>query len=217
MNRRNFLHTGSLGALGLSLPAGVLSLDWQKAVNVHSWLQQLAVATGARRRSSLFVWSQALRERIQQTNAFLAKPGFVSEDSTLYFYAAGQACCFYPLVLRHHSTGLNDLLVPVMGRRPDGQWQQLVVLTGYQLEALAQAAKALAEHTLPLQDLLLPTGFAPHNGSTYATLGGSVSMKTQLHNGKATTELLVRQGTETLYAERFISRHCLSTTPILAA
>ena len=217
MNRRNFLHTGSISALGLSLPAGILSLDWKKSTDVHGWLQQLASATAARRRSSLFVWSQALRARMLQTNTFLAGRGYVLEDTTVYFYAPAQDYCFYPLALRHRPTGLNDLLVPVLGRNAEGQWQQLVVLTGYQVEALALAAAALAEKELPLHELLLPAGFIPHDGLSYITSRGSVSMETRLHNGRATTELRVRQGTETLYDGTFISQHCLSTAATVAA
>lgn len=213
MNRRNFLHTGSLSALGLSLPAGMLALELKKTQTVHSWLQQLAVAAGTRRRSSLLIWSKSLREQMLQSNTYLADRGFLREDSALYFYGPDQKYCFYPLVLRHRSTELTDLLVPVFGQRPDGQWQQIIVLTGYQIEALAHAATGLQEQTLALHELLMPTGFAPVNGLEYSTRQGSVSTRTQLHRGVATTVLTVRRGAEILFSETRRSQHCLRSRP----
>ena len=203
--------------MGLSLPAGILALDWKKTPTVHCWLQQLAIAAGTRRRSSLLIWSVSLREQMSQSNAYLAARGFLREDSALYFYGSDQNYCFYPLVLRHRLTGTTDLLVPVFGRRADGNWQQINVLTGYQIEALAYAATALAERELPVDKLLMPAGFAPFNGLEYRTHQGTVSTRTQLHKGAASTVLTICQGTDILFSETILSRHCLRSTPTLAA
>ncbi len=214
MNRRNFLHTGSLSALGLSLPTGLLSLHGIKTQNSHTWLQQLAVAVGAKRRSSMLIWSDALRTSMLQTNTELATHGFLREDTAVYFYSA-QSYCFYPLVMRHAASGTTEFLVPVFGRRSDGQWKKLLVLTSFQIEALAHAATALAGQELPLQELLLPAGFAAFQGRTYGTVEGSVVTHTQLCNGRSSTDLQVLRGGKTLYTSTIQSQHCLSTAPVV--
>lgn len=213
MKRRNFLQTGSLGLLSLGLPANVFSLASNRQPCVQDWLRQLALAVTARRKSGAFGWPQDLKRQIEQTDAFMAGRGFFRESSGAFFCANG-ATCFYPLLLRRASVNLSELLVPVFNRQPDGSWKRLAVLTSYQLEALDRAAAALADQKTPIHELLLPAGAAPASGSMFSTLHGSVSMVTQLSNGLAQTEIVVREGQNVVFSESFRSQHTLSSTPI---
>ena len=217
MKRRHFLQTGSVGALGFILPAGLLHLNGSATQNIHQWLAQLASATGTRRRSSLLVWSADLQQKMLETNQDLASHGFFPENSALYFYSSGQSHFFYPLVLRHRVSGMTEFLVPVFGRQSNGAWRKLTVLTSYQIEALAHAAQALAEQELSLQEVLLPAGIQKTYGPEYNTSRGVVSTMTRLHNGAATTHLTVRQGDETIYNHTILSQHNLSTTATIPA
>ncbi len=208
MKRRNFLRTGALSLVSLSLPAPAFSLN--RNSNVHNWVSQLAISLSARRRISSFDWPQQLREQVQQTDAFLAGRNFLRETSGAFFCAQGQTC-FYPLVLRNACADMAEVLMPVFHRQADGTWKRLAALTGYQIEALTLAASALANQEIPLNELLLPAGKNPAAGSEYFTRQGRVVIKTQIQNGTAETEIQVFSGNTVVFAEQFSSRHTLSS------
>ena len=212
MKRRNFLQTGTLGIASLGLPTGVFSIMQQPGV--QNWLRQMADAVSAHRRSDISGYSQQLLNQIGQTDAFLAGRGFERENRGAFFCADGNTC-FYPLMLRRASANLTDLLVPVFNRQSDGTWKRLAVLTGYQLEALGRAATALAEQQTqtPLHELLLPAGAVPATGDTFSTLRGAITMKTQLQNGSAQTEITIYSGLQIVFTESYRSQHTLSSTP----
>lgn len=213
MIRRTFLHTGAWSLLGLSLPGSIFPAFRHQSPAVNHWLRQLVAAVGARRRSGLWGQEERLQEQVRRTNAFLAVRGYASRDSGLYFSPGRPDICFYPLFLERAAAGLTDLLAPVLGRRPDGSWQQLVVLTGYQIEALARAAAALADRETPLAELLLPAGAVANAEGSFPTTLGSVAIRTSLHRGTATTQIVVRAGQDVIFMENFVSEHCLSSTP----
>lgn len=212
MIRRTFLHTGAWSLLGLSLPGRIFPEFRNPSPAVNHWLRQLVAAVGARRRSGLWGLAERLQEQILRTNAFLAVRGYVSLDSGLYFSPGRPDICFYPLFLERAAAGLTDLLAPVLARRPDGSWRQLVVLTGYQLEALARAAAALADRETPLSELLLPAGPVANAEGSFPTTRGSVAIGTSLDHGTATTQIVVRAGQNVIFTENFVSEHCLSST-----
>ena len=212
MKRRFFLQTSTLGIAGLGLPAGAFSLVKQHE-GVRAWFRLLVDTAAARHKSNLSGHSAQLAELVVQTDAFLDARGFERENSGAFF-CAGNNTCFYPLILRRASASLTDFLVPVFHRQPDGAWKRLAVLTGYQLEALGRAATALSEQTIPPHELLLPAGPSPADGSTYQTLRGAVTMKTQLQYGSAQTEITIYSGQQIIFTEKYRSRHTLCSTPI---
>lgn len=216
MKRRDFLQTSAFGLMGFGLPAGVFSLIGKQHSGVQQWLSQLTAATGARKRSALLGQPESLLKQVRQTNDFLARRGFVSLNSSLFFYPNGDYC-FYPLVLRHASAGLTDFLVPVLGRQSDGSWRQVLVLTGYQLEALARAAGHLATSETPLHELLLPTGPIGDTAGVFPTTRGTVQVDTRLSGGSAHTQVTVTAGRTPVFSEKFASEHSLSSSASIAA
>lgn len=212
MKRRTFLQTSTLGLAGLGLPAGASSL-MQQQEGIQAWFRQITDAVQARRKSNLSGCPPQLTNLILETDTFLAGRGFEREINGAFFCADGNTC-FYPLLLRRATAGLSDFLVPVFNRQPDGAWKRLAVLTGYQLEALGRAASALAEQPIPPHELLLPAGPSPADGSTYQTLRGAVTTKTQLQYGSAQTEITIYSDQQIIFTENYRSRHTLCSTPI---
>lgn len=197
---------------GLGLPAGAFSL-LQPQEGVQAWMRRIVDAVSARRKSNLSGCPRQLADLILETDTFLAGRGFEREISGAFFCADGNTC-FYPLLLRRATAGLNDFLVPVFNRQPDGAWKRLAVLNGYQLEALGRAASALAEQPIPPHELLLPAGPSPADGSTYQTLRGAVTMITHLKYGSAQTEITIYSDRQIIFTENYRSRHTLCSTPI---
>lgn len=214
MIRRSFLQTGSLGLLGLTLPASVSAAISQRATGVANWFQQLATFSGAFRRTAFWGHPPALQQQIHRINAQLAVNGFVSRDASLFFYPDQPAFCFYPLVLRRASAGLTDWAVPVLRQNPDGSWQQVVVLSGYQLEALARASAALADQEATINELLLPAGSPV--GASIPTRRGCVVIETRIQQGSVITSISVQDKGIVVYSDQFVSEHCLSVSKSVA-
>ncbi len=215
MKRRTFLSTGPLSLLGLSLPAGVLSLTTHQRQGVQHWLPDLARAMGAKRRSAAFFWPENLRGQIKTTNTFLAARGYIGEAAGAFF-SAEKSYCFYPRILRRSQAGLLDMLVPILAIGPDGRWRQVLVLTGFQIEALARAAAALAATDLPIADLLLPLRPVQGGANGYESRLGRVEMITRVQNSHAYTRITVQNGGEVVYNDYFQSQHTLTTQSQIA-
>lgn len=217
MKRRIFLQTGTFGLISLGVPSVVsAAVSSSPFSGVSDWFRQLTAITGAQRRSAVGAQPKTLRQAMENINAFWARQDFESRDSSLFFCYSGQAtCCFYPLVLRRAAAGLTDFLTPVLEERPDGSWRTLVVLSGYQLEALARASIALAKQTedSPLADLLLPAGPVNMRDGSIPTRRGKIFIETQLQKGEAFTQVQVQENGQVVFSEKFVSAHCLSHTP----
>ena len=215
MKRRTFLSAGPLSLLGLGLPVGMIFLSTKQQPDVLHWLRELAQTISAKRRAGAFFWPAGLPEQIKSTNAFLAARTYVTETAGAYFSAA-KTHCFYPLMLRRSQAGLLDMLVPVFATDPDGRWQQVLVLTGFQLEALARAAAALAVTDLPLAALLLPLRAIQGSAAGFESRLGRVEMITRTQNGQAQTAIRVQHGDAVVYDVVFQSQHNLTTQSQIA-
>ena len=212
MKRRTFVRTAALSAFGLSLKPGIAPFAFLHTTGVQQWLRSLVAATSARRRSGALVAAESFRELTNSLNTYFSKRGYEADHSEFYFYNEQESCCFYALKLQHSAAGLSDVLVPVLTRSSDGAWQHVNTITGYQLEALAVAAKALAEHPTPLQQLLLPGN---KRGSIPAHIGFSseqadVAISTRLQGGKAETSIAISDKGQVIFNRTFASRHCLT-------
>lgn len=214
MKRRTFLSTAPLSLLGLGLPVGAAaSLGGQKP-GIRQWLLDLARAVPAKRAAAFF-WPSGLREQIDISNAFLAARGYLAEEAGAFF-SVGQTHCFYPLALRRSQAGLLDLLVPVFTRDAAGDWQQVLVLTGYQIEALARATAVLSAAELPVAGLLLPVRRVAGEAGSYESRLGRVKMITRMQQGQAQTAITVRHGGAVVYDAVFQSLHTLTTQSRIA-
>ena len=119
-------------------------------------------------------------------------------------------------MLRRSQAGLLDMLVPVFATDPDGRWQQVLVLTGFQLEALARAAAALAVTDLPLAALLLPLRAIQGSAAGFESRLGRVEMITRMQNGQTHTAIKVQHGGAVVYDVVFQSQHNLTTQSQIA-
>lgn len=197
--------------MSIGMPLSVSSMLRNDQTGVDHWLHQFSESVQARRKTMTFLQPQELVSQIGQTDSFLAARGFLRESSSTFFCASGRIC-FYPLVLKQARVQLNDLLIPVFNRQADGSWKRLVVLTGYQVEALSRAANALAGLDIPLHEILLPAGAIAADGSKFITSRGEVSVKTQIKDGFAQTDITVRGDQKTLFSDSFRSQHTLRST-----
>lgn len=212
MKRRTFVRSAAISAFGLSLNPFKNSIFNFQATRAHQWLGALVSATLAKRRSGPSVGSGSFQELSGTLNAYFAKRGYKADHSGYYFYNGGY-CCFYPLKLEHSASGLSDVLVPVLAHSTDGSWRHINTFTGYQMEALARAADALADYPVPLQQLLLPAtgGRVNHALGAYRSQHADVTMATRIKDGKAETDISISDAGRVFFKDTFVSKHCLTS------
>ena len=216
MKRRVFVQSAAISAFGLSLKPGFVPFSLFQSSGVQQWLRALVVATSAKRRSSALVGRESFEALTATLNAYFSKRGYHAEHTGFYFYNEQERCCFYPLKLQHSVAGLCDMLVPVLTRDSDGSWRHINTLTGYQVEALARAAKALADHPTPLQHLLLPAN-GPSRVPAHIGFGSekaSIAFSTSLQDGIAKTSISISDHGQVIFKDTFISRHCLTVSMV---
>lgn len=216
MERRNFIQRSAIGIVGYNLMgAGKNASHLFQTAAVHQWLHQLVSATSAKKRSGLFLPSE-LELAVVQINKPYSKLGFTGAVSAFYFYGDHEDYCFYPLE-NNHSSGMTELVMPVLHKEKNGDWNQIATVNGYQLEALAHASIALKDVDIPLQALLLPV-VKSNDGKyfqTFATDQGAITIQTRVYADKdpeSSIELLAQN--EILYSETYGSKHCLTSSNI---
>lgn len=215
MKRRFFIQGTTLGTIGL----GIMSPDLI-ALPVHfeygsvaTWLRQMSWTLGVNRRSSAISAPESFRQVTSGKNDYFANHGYHPMSETCYFFGDDEQYCFYPLVARHTASGTSDLLLPVYRRNSQNEWQPVQTLSGFQVEALIKASHALREKSpAMIQSLLLPIGkvsTGPGAG-TYATREGTVSIFTEVKNGRTSTTCTVRNRDGKVFHETFSSSHSLA-------
>jgi hypothetical protein len=214
MNRRIFFRNGALSALALSLPG--LSLSLLSPENVGHWLRRFAAGTNVERRRLPDADEPGLRPVLETLEAQLGQRGYCRESDAVYFPAGNDQLFFYPLWLRRSAARLTDMVVPVLARQSDRSWQTVIILTGYQVEALARAAAALAEAGQPVGDLLLPARRMQASGGGYESRSGRVEIVTRIREGRPVTAIAVYDGQRAVYEAGFPSRHGLTAQAVTA-
>ena len=211
MNRRTFFRNGTLGALSLSLPAlpGLSLLP----ENVGQWLHQITRATGLRRGRLPLDATGTLQPHLEAIEAKLEPRGYYRDSNDVYFSGAIPELLFYPLWLRHRAAGLTDLMLAVLVRQADGSWQRITTLTGFQVEALARAAAALAETGLPLAELLLPVRTTEGG---FGSRHGRIQLVTRMQPGSVATSITVQNGRDVVFEATFASQHSLTVRTLNA-
>jgi hypothetical protein len=211
MKRRDFVQSAIVTAIGLPLIPGT-SLSVFQENGVQQWFHFLISATSAKRQSHPLQGRASFETATASLNAYFSKRGYQALSSDFYFYNDQQQCCFYPLKLQHSAAGLCDMLIPVLTRDSGGAWHHVNTITGYQLEALARAARALAEHPVPLQHLLLPAS-GPSRVPAHIGFGSEKAMvacSTKLKSDIAETNISISVDGQMIFNDTFISRHCLT-------
>lgn len=216
MERRNFIQSSAIGIVGYNLMGvGKNASHLFETAAVHHWLHQLVSATSAKKRSGLFLPPE-LELAVAEINIPYSKLGIAGDVSAYYFYGDHEDYCFYPLQ-NNHASGMTEFVMPVLHKKPNGDWSQIATINGYQLEALVRASIALKDVDTPLQELLLPT-FKSNNGKyfkTFNTNQGAITIKTLIYADKvpeSSIELLAQN--EILYSDIFGSKHCLTSSNI---
>lgn len=211
MKRRTFVRSAALGAMGLSLTPGILPFPFQQSGS-QQWLKSLVNASGAKRRSIASESADSFRTLTESLQAYFSKRGYGKTGSDYYFYNAGGSYCFYTMKLQHGAHTMDDVLIPVLQLDPNGSWRHIRTLTGYQLEALAEAANALSGHAQPLQEILLPGAGRPavpsHLG--FNAQEAEVSISTRLSGGNAETSIAIMDRDQLIFNKIFKSRHSLT-------
>ena len=212
MNRRNFVRNTAVGAISLSVsPPQIFgsSLVFQSGAMSRA-LQQLGRALSGRRRSAARLAPENFAQLTGVTDQYFAQRGYKGGNETIYFFGEREDWCFYPLFLHHRVFDHPPMVVPVFHYGEDG-WYLVIVLDGFEIEAICRASLALKDRDAAvLQDLLIPTGKAgPYVGSTaYKTREGMVAVKTVHRGGKAQTTCTIVGRDEKVFSETFDSKHC---------
>jgi len=212
MKRRNFIRNTVVGAIGLgiSTPELIASPLTFQSASVATWLRELGWALTGRRRTKARVAPESFAQITSATNDLFAKRGYYPENEALCFFGEQEEWCFYPLTMRHTAFGTPPFVAPVFRRQGDN-WQLVIVLDGFEVEAISKASRALVNmDSAVLPNLLIPTGRAGAypGGMAYKTRDGLVAIKTVQRGGKAQTTCTVTGREGKIYNETFVSRHC---------
>jgi hypothetical protein len=214
MKRRAFVHTAVFSAIGIGISPSLPLFSFFQPAGVNQWLRQLLAATKGKRLLIAPVATASFQELTTSLNVYFAKRGYIAEHPDYFFYKGQENTCLYALKLRHAASGMCDILVPVLTIGPDGNWHHTNTLTGYQVEALARAADALADQPIPLQQLLLPSGakarIPAHLG--FSSNAADISFSTRIQGGKALTSIAVNNNGQILFQDSFESKHCLTNS-----
>ncbi|MBK9982132.1 MAG: hypothetical protein IPP15_06845 [Saprospiraceae bacterium] len=215
MERRNFIQKSAVGLIGYNLVgSGKASTHIFQTSILREWLHQLVSATGASKRSGIFLPS-VLSEAIDVVTRTFSDKGFKGHRSSIYFYGDHESYCLYAIEVHHERSGMTEMVLPVLHKEENGQWKHFTTINGYQLEALVLAADGLKGSDIDLQQLLLPT-VLPANRVYYQSYTSSkerVDIRTNTYiNRPAETSVSVYDGHKELFKNTFVSKHCLTTS-----
>ncbi len=207
MERRYFLSISVVGAMS----AGHLL---KTAANIHSsQLEYFRKSIGARRCHFLAVEKALDDAGTAAAQSYVAmgyRPVGVSP-----FWLAGSHTALLPLQLAHQTEGVLDTQVLVFSRTSDGVWHPSGTLSGFHLEAVAEALPELHTSSLDadqLRKLILPQqgkGISYVNGWAHPTESGSFGLSVRITAGKTTVEAVIAQAGKTIWHKAFSSHHAL--------
>lgn len=209
MKRRSFLQKGILGTVCLGNPIASTLMANNSAEDIRTWFRTVCDAFSARCRTQI---PASLQQLADQSEAYLNNMGYDRDRKGIYFCADGQTG-FFPMLLRKARSGMTELAVPVFIRQADNTWKQVLVLNGYQIEALCLASQKIVDEKTPIAELLVPAGIQPVDGFRWNTRSGSVTMMTVLKSGEVQTDMNVYSGNRIVFSERIFSKHTLTSTP----
>lgn len=131
------------------------------------------------------------------------------------FWLAGSQTALLPLQLVHQTEGVLDTQVLVFSRSSGGVWRQGGVLSGFHLEAVAEALPELQASSLDadqLRKLILPhpgEGKAFATGWAHPTESGHFGLSVKISAGTTTVEAVIAQAGKTIWQKAFSSHHAL--------
>ena len=169
MKRRSFLYNASVGTLGLSFFSGLTSRFGRSPFSAS--LDEFLNAIGATPQS----WLESdptLEEVCADASKAWKKTGYEAFSKTFFLCDQQQKALFF-LHLLHPELGTLDISALVFQKdEATTNWKPATALSGFQLEALIRAAKALKMEQAPnrLAGLLLP-----HSSQTKPTMGRFVT------------------------------------------
>lgn len=139
------------------------------------------------------------------------------------YWLAGSLTALLPLQLTHQSEGVLDTQVLVFARSSTGNWHSCGALSGFHLEAIAEALPELQERqsdAAKLRKLILPQpakGIPFVNGWAHSTESGNFGISVQVTAGNTTVEAAIVETGKTIWQKVFSSHHALRCAPGLTA
>lgn len=131
------------------------------------------------------------------------------------FWLAGAHTALLPLQLTHQTEGVLDTQVLVLSRTSSGDWRPCGALSGFHLEAVAEAMPELQAHSFDtdeLRKLILPKdvqGKPFEKGWAHATELGNFGISIQINAGQTTVEAAVTRAGKAIWHKIFSSSHSL--------
>jgi hypothetical protein len=221
MKRRTFVRTAALGALGLGVNTGLFAANGNNNSKARVWLQQLTDLIDARPQRKALSSPDSFLQLAAQLNKYFSERGYSTQfDSRFYFYGPQQNCCLFPLELRHARSGTSDFVAPVLRLNAQQEWEHFHTMTGFELEALVHASKALLKtHPETVAALLMPDPARTSNMRKphYDTAAGTVHVTTQMQANKSRTYIQVTNKGNAVFTDTFESGHCLYTAAQVGA
>lgn len=216
MERRSFLSISAVGAIG----AGY---TFKAAASIYSDTSQSKLSdfwrlTEARRCHFLAV-DKKLEELGTATAASWLALGYQTLGASA-FWMAGADTALLPLQLRHSTEGILDTQVLVFSRSQAGSWQATGSLSGFHLEAIAQAASSQQMNADTLKSLVLPVigqGQPFSKGWSHPTQAGHFGLSVQIATHQTRVEAVLTKEGKIVWQSVFPSAHLLPSAAFLPA
>lgn len=213
MNRRGFVQTTALGALGLYHTPGIGQIicpseQWQ------TWLNEVIINCGVKEIAGWRQLDVALSKAASELLSQADWKGFYPHHARFYFYHGTYA--FTVVEKLHEAIGLKEIALPLWSKQADGKWKYVMSLSIFQLEATAKACKALAakypdntmsQYLLPIERRIQKPLLYPGD---YQTTRGWVSVTPTIKSSRFTVELKIAADDQLILTEYFASAYCLT-------
>ena len=172
MKRRKFISTALLVSLSVSPVLASSNLANQPTTELETLLNALSAAPKKR---------YFIDKKLKKLYETSTKPWFLSGYKSLgsnYFLCQNGQVAIFPIKLLHETVGQIEVAALCFERTENGNWQRLPTLSGYHIEALTLAVKALKKER-PNADLT--TYLLPTQSKKYFQFGGYVTQKGEVN------------------------------------
>lgn len=207
MERRSFVKTGMLGAVGLPIATQPFSHLLQPASSTSTTFKQFSQLCKGQKRWR-WLLPEALQHCIARYTEEVAVLGYSGAPLSV-FLAGNEQFCFYPMRQPNGATAEGALIVPVFHKNKSGQWSKTAVLHQFEIAALVQMTQQETFDFQPDYTQLLPTGIIadPQGKAAFKTAnGGYWKVKTSCKSSEitCTTQLVQPDGTHINTQNRLI-------------
>ena len=218
LTRRNFIkNVGFVGTTTLLCGSSLLAQNSFSAFSdLKNGDENILLHFDKLNYSEVFISDRKLLECYKKTIENWIKMGYQSSGNFCYSAPDSQLKMF-PIHLQLNGSEKLDAVLLCFGKNASGEWKVLKSLTGFDLEAITVAMRALKtkNNMVDLKHYLFPAPEQQSKPYSYQTNKGTVYLKTTLSSGHSSTKIVVTEGSSIVYNKEIQSKHSLFVNSVL--